>query len=499
MTWAREDRERMTTRNRRRRSMAGLTALALTLPALPAIVATGPLGATEARVVARGAGLPAGWQPSPLPAEVLERARDRQQQLKARGLLGPAQPVTEPPFVWPVRQADGWDHERAWATVSFVDHDERAPGFLLDYHGGQRTYDTAFGYNHQGSDALTWPFGWTKTLLGQVEVVAAAAGRIVDKVDGFFDQECGAAFEEERTANLVAVAHDDGSIALYGHLKRGSLTGKAVGERVEQGEYLGVVGSSGHSSYPHLHFEVYDESMALVDPFAGPFNDMNSDSWWGRQPAYYEPGLFAVMTHSAPPMPVACNHAERTHIAHRFTPGDDAFFAVYFRDRRAGHRLQYRVLDPRGRVFAKGRDRAADEHWAISWLTIRAALPGDALPGTWTFQATARGRTLEKSFEVGRFEPERGVDRVRPRQLRAGTRRRVKITGFGFTPDLVADVHQPEAVERRIVVERAKIRPRQITLTVRVPADADSGPRRIVLTAPDYTQVMIEPAFRVRE
>ena len=61
----------------------------------------------------------------------------------ASSALGQARKVTEPPFIWPLRQANGWDHERAWATVGFVDHDQRSPGFLVDYHGGERTYDPA--------------------------------------------------------------------------------------------------------------------------------------------------------------------------------------------------------------------------------------------------------------------------------------------------------------------------------------------------------------------
>jgi murein DD-endopeptidase MepM/ murein hydrolase activator NlpD len=40
-----------------------------------------------------------------------------------------------------------------------------------------------------------------------------------------------------------------------------------VGQMVRAGQELGFVGTSGHSSGPHLHFEVYDSSKGdKIDP-----------------------------------------------------------------------------------------------------------------------------------------------------------------------------------------------------------------------------------------
>jgi biotin carboxyl carrier protein len=51
----------------------------------------------------------------------------------------------------------------------------------------------------------------------------------------------------------VLLDHGNGVRSLYGHLKR--LEVKA-GQRVEKGQVIGLVGSSGKSTGPHLHYEV---------------------------------------------------------------------------------------------------------------------------------------------------------------------------------------------------------------------------------------------------
>ncbi len=63
-----------------------------------------------------------------------------------------------------------------------------------------------------------------------------------------------AAGPAEGYGNAVLIDHGDGYLTHYGHLSTISVT---VGQHVTAGEQIGAEGSTGHSTGPHLHFEVH--------------------------------------------------------------------------------------------------------------------------------------------------------------------------------------------------------------------------------------------------
>ncbi len=65
--------------------------------------------------------------------------------------------------------------------------------------------------------------------------------------------------------NLVIVQHRKGVRTLYGHLSEIHVQ---PGQNVSRGETIGMVGSTGRSTGPHLHFEVRVRGAA-VDPLSG--------------------------------------------------------------------------------------------------------------------------------------------------------------------------------------------------------------------------------------
>ena len=62
--------------------------------------------------------------------------------------------------------------------------------------------------------------------------------------------------------NLIVILHDNGLTSHYGHLNKISTE---TGSRVKAGELIGLVGSTGRVTGPHLHFEVRKNGKPL-DP-----------------------------------------------------------------------------------------------------------------------------------------------------------------------------------------------------------------------------------------
>lgn len=107
--------------------------------------------------------------------------------------------------------------------------------------------------------------------------------------------------------------HNDERIAWYGHMKNGSTNTKNAGDMVSEGDYLGLVCSSGKATEPHLHFEVYTDNTQLVDPYSGTCNPMNGDSWWQSKKPYNNPGINAALTHTADPVFAVCTTIKTTN------------------------------------------------------------------------------------------------------------------------------------------------------------------------------------------
>ncbi len=168
----------------------------------------------------------------------------------------------------------------------YLDHDP-SPG-MKDYRGGAMTYD-----GHDGVD-LRVP-----SIAAQqkgVSVLAAAAGVVKAMRDGVADvnvrviglenvagRECG---------NGLVIAHDGGWETQYCHLAKGSVRLRD-GERVEVGTTLGLVGLSGQTEFPHLHFSVRHNG-ATVDPFAAGATDASD----GSQPLWSDTAEDALAYHA---------------------------------------------------------------------------------------------------------------------------------------------------------------------------------------------------------
>ena len=146
--------------------------------------------------------------------------------------------------------------------LRYVDHDP-GPG-VRDYRCGGRSGD-----GHKGTDFAIRDLA---VMAAGVEVRAAAAGVVLAIRDGVpdvgMDQLDPATLAKAQCGNGIRLDHGDGWETWYCHLRRGSLAVQE-GDQVAAGQPLGLVGFSGETSFPHLHFDVRHDGQP-VDPFVGP-------------------------------------------------------------------------------------------------------------------------------------------------------------------------------------------------------------------------------------
>ena len=86
-------------------------------------------------------------------------------------------------------------------------------------------------------------------------IIATKAGTVTAASDtcpsyGSYQNTCGGGY-----GNYVMIDHGDGTSSVYAHMYSNSVS-VSVGDTVQQGQKLGMVGSSGSSTGCHLHFEI---------------------------------------------------------------------------------------------------------------------------------------------------------------------------------------------------------------------------------------------------
>ncbi|MBK6286933.1 MAG: M23 family metallopeptidase [Gammaproteobacteria bacterium] len=133
-----------------------------------------------------------------------------------------------------------------------------------DFRCRARTYEAHDGVDFALRDLAAMASG--------VAVLAAAAGTVINVRDGMQDvavtaQAARARVEGRECGNGVLLQHEDGWQTQYCHLRQGSVSVKP-GQQVEHGAVLGMVGLSGQTEFPHLHFALRFNGKP-IDPFTG--------------------------------------------------------------------------------------------------------------------------------------------------------------------------------------------------------------------------------------
>ncbi len=96
------------------------------------------------------------------------------------------------------------------------------------------------------------------------ELVAPCNGEIVSAVDGVKDNKPGILNPIYLLGNSVIIKTANNEYLLFAHFKQNSIKVKQ-GQKVTQGQLLGLCGNSGNSSEPHLHFHIQNvEDMNIA-------------------------------------------------------------------------------------------------------------------------------------------------------------------------------------------------------------------------------------------
>jgi murein DD-endopeptidase MepM/ murein hydrolase activator NlpD len=111
------------------------------------------------------------------------------------------------------------------------------------------------------SDGFGWrrdPIDGAREFHKGVDIVASTGTPVRASADGLVT----AAGRMAGYGAMIQVVHGFGMSTRYGHLSRVMVT---PGQRVKRGDVIGLVGSTGRSTGPHLHYEVFRAGVQ-VDP-----------------------------------------------------------------------------------------------------------------------------------------------------------------------------------------------------------------------------------------
>ncbi|OGK09933.1 hypothetical protein A2767_00965 [Candidatus Roizmanbacteria bacterium RIFCSPHIGHO2_01_FULL_35_10] len=87
------------------------------------------------------------------------------------------------------------------------------------------------------------------------EVLSPGNGAVVQVINGAIDVLPGERDRSVGVGNAVIIDHENGEFSLLCHFKFSSIVVK-VGDRVRQGQIIGLCGNTGNTSQPHIHFNL---------------------------------------------------------------------------------------------------------------------------------------------------------------------------------------------------------------------------------------------------
>ncbi|OGR12650.1 MAG: metalloendopeptidase [Desulfobacterales bacterium RIFOXYA12_FULL_46_15] len=93
------------------------------------------------------------------------------------------------------------------------------------------------------------PFTGQKEFHSGLDIANAPGTKIIAPANG----RVSVAAEKLYIGNLIVIDHDHGRVTQYGHLKEILVK---PGQEIKRGDVIGLIGNTGRSTGPHLHYEV---------------------------------------------------------------------------------------------------------------------------------------------------------------------------------------------------------------------------------------------------
>lgn len=146
---------------------------------------------------------------------------------------------------------------------------------MLNYHQSYEPQQYAldilkvnqFGIRANG----LYPKELTKYHIYEDDLFSPCNGKVVEMESGLPDFAPPEADPENATGNYVALTCETSDAVVYlAHMQKGSVTVE-VGELVEVGQKIGMVGNSGNTTEPHLHIHAEKDGVGIPLRFDGKF------------------------------------------------------------------------------------------------------------------------------------------------------------------------------------------------------------------------------------
>jgi len=302
-----------------------------------------------------------------------------------------AGPVT---FQLPIRCTPDTD---CW-VMNYIDHTPEGDNKAVDGACGPRTYD-----GHKGIDIM---IPNERVMKSGVDVLAARDGTVLRMRNGEDDrfptdeQLAKAKADKKECGNAVLIDHGNDWQTLYCHMRKDSIVVK-IGDHVKAGDKIGMVGLSGFTQFPHVHFGITHNGQTM-DPFTG--TDVGADchqagtSLWeaSTKLTYQDISFYDAAFDNAPATLDDLDHGRATLKTLSAKEAGALVFHTVIGGIRAGDMIDLSILGPDG-IFAR-RQTMQDKTRARQMLFIGRRTDQIQLkPGT--YKGIVRVQRGEKTWQ----------------------------------------------------------------------------------------------------